>query len=68
MKKNILISLCIAICGIIMLSFIEIMKKKGEAKPGYQHPNSDTTIIKAKVVETGITNGSTSEPAKRVGR
>lgn len=55
MKKNILTCLCIALCGIAMLSFIEIIKAKSEVKSVNKYIKSDTTIkVKNKIAEKNL--------------
>jgi succinate dehydrogenase hydrophobic anchor subunit len=43
MKKNILVCVCLAVCSIAMLSFIEIIKTKKEVKSVNKFTNNDTT-------------------------
>lgn len=62
MKKNILISVCIATCGIAMLGFIKIIKAKEEAKTEYKYLKTDTTVK----VNTLIKQVNIVETNKRV--
>ena len=67
MKKNILISVCIAICGITMLSFIEILKTKNEVRTENKCLTRDTTV-EDKTVQTGAKHVNTVTVTKKIGK